>query len=549
VKAPNGYPIHNLDTGLNYTSIQNAINANETFNGHTIFVESGIYYEHVVVNKSLSLIGENKGTTVIDGKGSGTVVEIKANSVTLGGFTVRNGSSHFGGASIMIYSARNVLVEDCLIKDTFVGVYMVVSGNNILQNNIITNSSEGIYLLKAENNSLIENVVASNYWGVGLADSGNNTLRNNEISNSICNFGVWGKTLRHFINDVDTSNTINGKTVYYLTNKKALDIDPYTFPNLGYLAIVNSSQVKIENLKVADNFQGVLLAYTDNSELAHLNLANNWHGIDLCTSNNNTLSANKIVKSGCGIWMSSSSNNRIVGNILTNDGQGVLLDNSNDNTFKANTLTGSVRGIYLPSSSIGNLFCHNNFINNSVHVEVVQTNSWNDYIEGNYWDNYNGTDSDYDGIGDASYILAPNNTDNYPLMGIFHSFNTSLAEHVNVISNSTVESFEYFESNSTIMMHVSNMTANQTSGFCRLTIPHDVLSPPYTVMIGYGIITHTTIFENDTLGVIYFSYPHSEFDIIIIPEFPSLIILPLFMIVSVLVITIQRVMKRKRHRL
>ena len=66
IKALNGYPVHNLNTSLNYTTIQDAINAPETLDGHTIFVEEGKYYEHVIVNKSLSLVGENIRTTIID---------------------------------------------------------------------------------------------------------------------------------------------------------------------------------------------------------------------------------------------------------------------------------------------------------------------------------------------------------------------------------------------------------------------------------------------------------------------------------------------------
>jgi len=39
VEAPNGYRVHNLDTGFDYTTIQAAIDANETLDGHAIFVE------------------------------------------------------------------------------------------------------------------------------------------------------------------------------------------------------------------------------------------------------------------------------------------------------------------------------------------------------------------------------------------------------------------------------------------------------------------------------------------------------------------------------
>jgi len=49
--------VHNVDTGLSYASIQEAIDAAETFDGHTIFVEAGVYDENIVIDKSLSLIG------------------------------------------------------------------------------------------------------------------------------------------------------------------------------------------------------------------------------------------------------------------------------------------------------------------------------------------------------------------------------------------------------------------------------------------------------------------------------------------------------------
>ena len=50
--------VHNLDTNANYITIQAGINDLATLDGHTIFVEQGTYYENVVINKSLSLIGE-----------------------------------------------------------------------------------------------------------------------------------------------------------------------------------------------------------------------------------------------------------------------------------------------------------------------------------------------------------------------------------------------------------------------------------------------------------------------------------------------------------
>ena len=92
--------VHNINTGLSYATIQEAINANETLNGHTIFVDVGTYYEHVVVNKSLSLIGKNKVATIIDGNMSATVVAVTADNVTISQFTIRNGGGRYAGISL-----------------------------------------------------------------------------------------------------------------------------------------------------------------------------------------------------------------------------------------------------------------------------------------------------------------------------------------------------------------------------------------------------------------------------------------------------------------
>lgn len=53
-------------------------------------MKAGIYYENVVVNKTVSLIGENKETTIIDGNGTGTVVLLNASNVIFENFTVQD---------------------------------------------------------------------------------------------------------------------------------------------------------------------------------------------------------------------------------------------------------------------------------------------------------------------------------------------------------------------------------------------------------------------------------------------------------------------------
>lgn len=71
-----------------YPTIQQAINnANE---GDTVFVMNGTYNENIVVNKSISLIGEDRSNTVIDGSDAGIGISVTADYVRVEGFSVQN---------------------------------------------------------------------------------------------------------------------------------------------------------------------------------------------------------------------------------------------------------------------------------------------------------------------------------------------------------------------------------------------------------------------------------------------------------------------------
>ena len=98
-------PVHNTNTGLNYATIQEAIDALETLGGHTIRVDAGTYFEHVIVSKSLTLTGEDTVSTVIDGGGTGTVVLTAASNVRLTGFTIRNSGHNWDSQHTVIDAA------------------------------------------------------------------------------------------------------------------------------------------------------------------------------------------------------------------------------------------------------------------------------------------------------------------------------------------------------------------------------------------------------------------------------------------------------------
>ena len=323
------------------------------------------------------------------------------------------------------------------------------------------------------------------------------------------------------------------------------------------ITLTDRNNVTVRNMKIIGFAYGILLDSSSNNTVSGNNVtSNNEEGIRLDSSSGNTLSGNNVTSNnGDGIYLDSSSGNTLSGNNVTsNKWGGISLDSSSGNTLSGNDVANNYVGILLGFSS-NNVFYHNNFINNTQHAYITQNhaNVWDDGYPsgGNYWSNYAGVDVDGDGIGDTPYTIYANSKDRDPLMGMFNSFNTSIGCNVDVISNSTIDDFKYSESNGTIVMHVSNMTSNQTFGFVRICIPHALMNETYQVIINGGepYYVNYTLYDNGTHRWMYFSYQHSTLEVVIIPEFPSFMILPLFMIFTMLaVVFLQRKNPEKKQK-
>ena len=150
----------------NYTSIQDAIdNASD---GDTIYIPSGIYYENIVIKKSISLVGEDKNTTIIDGSGGEIVVYVLSNWVNISGFTIKNSSSYYnyGNGGIFIDASSFITITDNIITKNKYGIYLYSEysyyscTNNTITRNIILNNNNGIFCDICTNNN-INNIINS----------------------------------------------------------------------------------------------------------------------------------------------------------------------------------------------------------------------------------------------------------------------------------------------------------------------------------------------------------------------------------------------------
>lgn len=176
-------PIGNVNTKQAYSAIQEAIN--NASEGDTIVVTSGTYYEQVVVNKTVSVIGKNKSTTIIDGNEKGIpIFSVTASHVRISGFTIQR-AAQFGewGTGIYISSSFNS-IDNNIISWNWPGsgIYLTNSSNNMIATNTISNNHDGVSLQLSSNNTINNNIISNNWNGIDLWGSPNNTITNNVIS-------------------------------------------------------------------------------------------------------------------------------------------------------------------------------------------------------------------------------------------------------------------------------------------------------------------------------------------------------------------------------
>ena len=171
------------DGPADFATIQGAINA--ATDRDTIFVHSGTYYENVDVNKSVSLIGEDRWSTIVDGLERGCVLNVTRDNVEIVGFTIQHSAVDKPG--VYLDGVNYCSIAENNITDNFYGVRLLDSSDNRVCGNNVTNSfSFGITLGPDSNDNRISgNNVSTSYNGsIRVYASLNNRISNNYITDT-----------------------------------------------------------------------------------------------------------------------------------------------------------------------------------------------------------------------------------------------------------------------------------------------------------------------------------------------------------------------------
>ncbi|UCD14423.1 MAG: PKD domain-containing protein [Thermoplasmatales archaeon] len=230
----------------NYTKIQDAIDNASKWDTVFIYNDSSPYYENVELRKNyLNLIGEDTNTTIIDaGSGRWAVLAHSTTGHTLCNLTLQN-VTPTSYAAFCAYHSDNNKIINCRMR----------------------NSSMGMELFYSKNT----------------------TMRNNRIENNTVNFGITGWwEASEFYNDIDTSNTINGKPMYNIVDESNLVIDSI---DIGWLGLINCTNITVKNITITDNLQNILLIDTSDSTISNCKLYNSsqWSVMVGFDSDNNSI--------------------------------------------------------------------------------------------------------------------------------------------------------------------------------------------------------------------------------------------------------------------
>jgi parallel beta-helix repeat protein len=152
--------------------------------GDTIHVARGFYKDDVVITKSLSLIGDDRQTTIIDatGKANGIFIDGTASApnagvsdVTISGFTVQN--ANFEG--ILAASATGVVIADNLVTNNNASLSAsTCPGIPDYETNEDMDCGEGIHLLGTNHSIVSKNIVERNSGGILISDETGPTNNN-----------------------------------------------------------------------------------------------------------------------------------------------------------------------------------------------------------------------------------------------------------------------------------------------------------------------------------------------------------------------------------
>lgn len=390
----------------NYSNISDALYyAN---NGDIIYVFNGTYYENIIIDKSIKLIGEDKDSTIIDGDWEGDVVNISADHVIINGFNIRYSGKYFAG--IKIHSNYNIIENNIFPRNSY-GICIKSSQENIITGNELISDDKNIYIINNSNDNIIDrntiqggwagiyvrdscdrniysnNIVKHCYQGIGILDSRYSILVSNAVQKNKYGMGIQNSNNCTIYENIITENEENGIIIYEsientisnnifendgLSIKKSLynTVSNNTVNNLPLIYLQDEHKINIPS--VAGQ---IILVNCTKITIQNHNISNTSYAIELLNSQECNIIENTLTNNNKDIYLEESKNNKILNNIINaKDYYSISLYNSYCNNISTNKVNGTMgtSAIFLEYSN--NNIISRNILSNSSIIFIHRSN-------------------------------------------------------------------------------------------------------------------------------------------------------------------------------
>ncbi|MDQ1923039.1 nitrous oxide reductase family maturation protein NosD [Massilia pseudoviolaceinigra] len=313
--------------------------------GDTVLVARGHYNERLLIDKPLTLRGQERPT--ISGQNSGDVIRVTSSDVTIDGLIISDSGADLDRQNAGVYvvsGAHRFVLRNCVVSYALFGVFLDKSDHSTLTGNTITGKRD------------LQSAARGN--GIQVFNSAHVEVIDNNIS--YARDGIYVDLSRHALFRGNKIHHLRYGTHYMNTNHSTWENNE-SYQNRGGLALM-----EVRNLVVRNN-----VAW-----------GNEDHGIMLRTIQDSV----------------------IENNVVAANGRGFFIYDAEYNVLRNNVVINNRTGVHLSAGSSNNEVDGNDFIGNEEAVKFVASRdvAWG-RTRGNYWSGYNGWDQGGDGAGDVAY--------------------------------------------------------------------------------------------------------------------------------------------------
>lgn len=321
--------------------------------GGVVMIPPGVYEGNLIIDKPVVLDGQ--GRAILDGLEHGTVVEVRAEGVTIRACTIRGSGEHVTG-------------EPAGIR--------VLAGHAVIESNTIGDT----------------------LFGIDLRQAPDSVVRGNRIA----------------CKDLEPARRGDGLRLWWSHN---CTVEANTVHKTRDMVFWYSEHLHITRNTVTGSRYGLHFMYSHDTVLEGNMLTDNAVGIYLMYSNRITLINNRMLSqrgaSGYGIGMKDCDDIVVRGNALLANRVGMFIDNSpssmgSTGIVESNMIAFNEVGLLATPNTHDVVFTRNAFLENEEPAETngrgrLTNNTFSRDGIGNYWSDYTGFDLDGDGIGDITY--------------------------------------------------------------------------------------------------------------------------------------------------